>query len=74
MGVCQLFLDQAFLPTLKVQFDADQQETHAAHKTSPFCWIEMSDGTKTVLGGGDSFRKWGCEQIPGNAKMAKMNP
>merc|ERR1719231_1981212 len=65
---------QAFLVELKAQFSADEQTKFAEHKTSPFCWLEMSDGTKTALGGGDDFRAWSADQLPESSKLQAMNP
>jgi hypothetical protein len=47
-----------FLQQLKLEFSPEQQEKFAEHKTSPFVWLEKSDGSKDAKGGRDRLCEW----------------
>jgi hypothetical protein len=49
---------------VKPQLPEEQRTTFEAHRTSPFCWLEMDDGTMDAKGGGDRFREWALETFP----------
>jgi hypothetical protein len=58
--------DGGFLPTLKAELSEQDQEKFKNHKSSPFCWLEMEDGSKQGLGGRDNL----CEWVAANEKFA----
>jgi hypothetical protein len=47
-----------FLPTLLTELSEEDQKKFAAHKQSPFTWLEYPDGHKTALGGRDRLCDW----------------
>jgi hypothetical protein len=47
-----------FLKQIKSELSKEQQDAFAAHKTSPFCWLELPDGSKDAKGGRDFFAEW----------------
>ena len=56
--------------SIKKGLGSDQQEKFAAHLSSPFVWIETSDG-KHALGGRDRFSEWAAEKYAGNDNIQK---
>jgi len=48
----------AFLDVIMSELSEEERAKVANHKTSPFCWLEKSDGTKTALGGRDRLCDW----------------
>mmetsp|Transcript_10945 Transcript_10945/g.16839 ORF Transcript_10945/g.16839 Transcript_10945/m.16839 type:complete len:159 (-) Transcript_10945:208-684(-) len=47
-----------FLNSVKESLSQEDQKKLESHKTSPFCWLELSDGTKTGIGGRDRLCEW----------------
>mmetsp|Transcript_921 Transcript_921/g.2064 ORF Transcript_921/g.2064 Transcript_921/m.2064 type:complete len:155 (-) Transcript_921:22-486(-) len=47
-----------FLDSVKAELSEEQRKKFADHKSSPFCWLERSDGTKNALGGRDRLCDW----------------
>jgi hypothetical protein len=60
------------LEQIKAEMTEDQREKFSSHKTSPFCWIETSDGKKDCLGGRDMFCKWADEKFPEDSEIQKL--
>eukprot|EP00756_Hemistasia_phaeocysticola_P049250 Hpha_TRINITY_DN2369_c0_g1::TRINITY_DN2369_c0_g1_i1::g.350::m.350 len=63
--------------TVKPQLNPEQQERFRAHKSAPFCWLEMPDGTLDAKGGGDRFREWAAEEFvmeDNIVSLCKMKP
>lgn len=46
-----------FLKIIKSEFSLEEQNKFAKHKTSPFCWLETSEG-KIAIGGRDRLCDW----------------
>lgn len=46
-----------FLKIIKSEFSFEEQNKFAKHKTSPFCWLENSEG-KIAIGGRDKLCDW----------------
>eukprot|EP00931_Biecheleriopsis_adriatica_P071106 TRINITY_DN44962_c0_g1_i1.p1 TRINITY_DN44962_c0_g1~~TRINITY_DN44962_c0_g1_i1.p1 ORF type:complete len:153 (-),score=29.13 TRINITY_DN44962_c0_g1_i1:11-469(-) len=46
------------LSKVKTELSASQQKEFAAHKTAPFCWLELPDGRRDAKGGRDKLCEW----------------
>eukprot|EP00039_Didymoeca_costata_P026536 m.16111 g.16111 ORF g.16111 m.16111 type:complete len:151 (+) comp5585_c0_seq1:418-870(+) len=61
-----------FLKQIKSELSQDQQQKFAAHKSSPFCWLEMPDGTRDAKGGRDFLSEWAMEMFPNDESITKL--
>lgn len=61
-----------FLAQIKSELNTEQQEKFAAHKTSPFCWLEFEDGTKDAKGGRDFFSEWALKEFPNDEAIMNL--
>jgi len=57
-----------FLTEIKAELSEEQQKQFAAHKTSPFCWIEKANEKPFALGGRDKLCEWVIANFPNKEK------
>eukprot|EP00798_Chlamydomonas_sp_ICE-L_P022395 gene22395-29506_t len=60
------------LGIIKKELTPEQQTQFAAHRSSPFVWLEMPGGEKKALGGRDKFAEWAKERFAGNEAILKV--
>eukprot|EP00930_Biecheleria_cincta_P060517 TRINITY_DN46159_c0_g1_i1.p1 TRINITY_DN46159_c0_g1~~TRINITY_DN46159_c0_g1_i1.p1 ORF type:complete len:163 (+),score=30.96 TRINITY_DN46159_c0_g1_i1:23-490(+) len=46
------------LRQVKSELPENQQKQFADHKSAPFCWLELADGTLKAKGGRDGLCQW----------------
>mmetsp|Transcript_56 Transcript_56/g.70 ORF Transcript_56/g.70 Transcript_56/m.70 type:complete len:155 (+) Transcript_56:18-482(+) len=59
-----------FLAKVKAELSEEQQQKFASHTSSPFCWLEMPDGSKNAIGGRDRLVDWANENFKDQEKDA----
>ena len=59
-----------FLESVKSQLSDEQKTAFAAHKTSPFCWLEKTDEKPFAIGGRDRLCEWAIGKFEDNDKNA----
>mmetsp|Transcript_1738 Transcript_1738/g.2517 ORF Transcript_1738/g.2517 Transcript_1738/m.2517 type:complete len:155 (-) Transcript_1738:336-800(-) len=64
------FGHKEFLPTVKAELSEEQQQKFATHQSSPFCWLEMTDGKRNAIGGRDRLCDWANENFKDQEKDA----
>jgi hypothetical protein len=58
--------------TIKPMLPQEQQEKFASHKSSPFCWLELDDGSLDAKGGRDRFCEWAASEFPSDAAILQL--
>ena len=62
-----------FLTALKAELSVEDQSKFKQHRSSPFCWLEHSDGTKTGLGGRDNLTERALAKFPDDAALKALS-
>jgi len=50
----------------------EQKTRFSSHKSSPFCWLEHSDGTLDAKGGRDNLCEWASVTFPENKEIVAL--
>jgi hypothetical protein len=58
--------------TIKPNLPDEQQKKFAAHKSSPFCWVESDDGSLDAKGGRDGLCEWALAEFPDTASVSTL--